>query len=209
MKYYVRTTGDRVFDYDLDYETLVDTERKPIKSFIEQLRYISDNDAVLLEDDLILCKDFQNRIEEVIKQYPNSIINFFEDPFRFYLTETRSGIKYRHNQCTYYPKGIAKQIADKMEEIWSKYPKEKQYDFLQSYAMDELKMNYISYRPCLVQHKHMESIINPELGVRSTMYFIDYIDELGIDYKDVLVWKNNIALQQIKHKHLPLWKKQF
>lgn len=208
MKYYVRTTGDRQFSYDINYETLVDTERKPIKSFIDQLKYISDNDAVLLEDDLILCKDFQNRIEEVIKQYPNMVINFFDDPFRFYLTEERPGIKFRQNQCTYYPKGLAKQIADKMEEIWPKYPNEKQYDFLQSYAMDELGMSYISYRPCLVQHKHMDSIINPKLGLRSTLYFIDYIDEIGVDYKDVPIWENNLKLQRTKSKYLPLWKKQ-
>jgi hypothetical protein len=202
MKYYVRTTGDRAFDYDLNYKVLIDTERKPIKSFIDQLRIISDDDAVLLEDDLILCKDFQNKIESVIEQHPNSVINFFEDPFMFYTTQTRPGIKYRYNQCTYYPKGIAKQIADKMEEIRPKYPLERQYDFLQSYAMDELGMSYISYRPCLVQHKHMDSIINPILGPRSTLYFIDYIDETGVDYKDALLVKNHVLLQKAKSKHL-------
>lgn len=68
-------------------------------------------------------------------------------------------------------------------------------------------MSYISYRPCLVQHKHMDSIINPDLGFRSTLYFVDYIDELGVDYKDVTKFKNNIDLQKIESKHLP-WKKQ-
>lgn len=117
MKYYVRTTGDRQFSYNINYEVLVDTERKPIRSFIDQLKYISNDNAVLLEDDVILCKNFKERIEEVVAQHPNYVINFFEDPFVFYLTETRPGIKYRNNQCTYYPKGVAKTIADKMEEI--------------------------------------------------------------------------------------------
>lgn len=207
MKYYVRTTGDRVIDYDLDYKALVDTERKPIKSFIDQLKYISDEDAVFLEDDVILCKNFKDRVEEVIKQYPNCIINFFDDPYRYYLTETRPGIRFRQNQCTYYPKGIARQVAEKMEEIWPKYPKEKQYDFLQSYAMDELGMSYVSYRPCLVQHKHMESIINPNLGLRSTLYFIDYIEEAGVDHKEAMKFQQNIAIQRVKSKYLP-WKKQ-
>lgn len=207
MKYYVRTTGDRQFSYDINYEVLVDTEHKPIRSFIDQLKYISSDDAVLLEDDVILCKNFKERIEEVVAQHPNCVINFFEDPFIFYLTETRPGIKYRYNQCTYYPKGVAKTIADKMEEIWPEYQNEKNYDFLQSYAMDALGMSYISYRPCLVQHKHMDSIINPNLRFRSTLYFADYIDELGVDYKDVTKFKNNIDLQRIKSKYLP-WKKQ-
>lgn len=207
MKYYVRTTGERQFNYDINYEVLVDTEHKPIKSFINQLRYISDNDSVLLEDDLILCKDFKKRIEEIITQYPNHIINFYESPYDFYFTEERPGIKYRFNQCTYYPKGIAKLIANKMEEIWSSYQNIKQYDYLQSYAMDELGISYISYRPCLVQHLNGPSIIGNSDDV-STLFFVDYIDELGIDYKDVIIFKNSIDLQKIKAKYLP-YKKHF
>ena len=207
MKYYVRTTGERQFNYDINYETLVDTEHKPIKSFINQLKYISSDDSILLEDDLILCKNFKERIEEIIAQYPNSVINFYESPYDFYFTEQRRGIKYRFNQCTYYPKGVSKLIADKMEEIWPKYQNIKQYYFLQAYAMDELGMSYISYRPCLVQHLNGRSIIGNSENV-STLFFIDYIEELGIDYKDVIQFKNNINLQKIKTKYLP-YKKQF
>ena len=207
MKYYVRTTRERQLNYDINYETLVDTEHKPIKSFINQLKYISNDDSILLEDDLILCKNFKERIEEIVTQYPNSIINFYESPHDFYFTEQRRGIKYRFNQCTYYPKGISKLIADKMEEIWPRYQNIKQYDFLQAYAMDELDMSYISYRPCLVQHLNGRSIIGNSENV-STLFFIDYIEELGIDYKDVIQFKNNINLQKIKTKYLP-YKKQF
>ena len=207
MKYYVRTTGERQFNYDINYETLVDTEHKPIKSFINQLKYISSDDSILLEDDLILCKNFKKRIEEIVTKYPNSVINFYESPHDFYFTEERRGIKYRFNQCTYYPKGVSKLIADKMEEIWPRYKNIKQYDFLQAFAMDELGMSYISYRPCLVQHLNGRSIIGNSDNV-STLFFIDYIDELGIDYKDVIQFKNNINLQKIKTKYLP-YKKQF
>ena len=63
-------------------------------------------------------------------------------------------------------------------------------------------MSYISYRPCLVQHLNGRSIIGNSDNV-STLFFIDYIDELGIDYKDVIQFKNNINLQKIKTKYLP------
>ena len=62
MKYYVRTTLDRKLDKtysQIDYEFLVDKEHKPIDSFIKQLEIISEYDAVLLEDDLILCNNFK------------------------------------------------------------------------------------------------------------------------------------------------------
>jgi GR25 family glycosyltransferase involved in LPS biosynthesis len=80
IKYFVRTTDDRIYEYDLEHEKLIDTEHAPVKSFINQLKYISQWDSVLLEDDLILCKDFKKRIEEVINQYPDKIINFFTRP---------------------------------------------------------------------------------------------------------------------------------
>jgi hypothetical protein len=80
IKYFVRTTNDRIYEYDLEHEKLIDTEHAPVKSFINQLKYISQWDSVLLEDDLILCKDFKKRIEEVINQYPDKIINFFTRP---------------------------------------------------------------------------------------------------------------------------------
>ena len=76
LKFYVRTTLERQLDSSysqIEYELLVDTEHKPIESFIEQLEQISEYDSVLLEDDLILCKDFKNRIEEVINKH-NAIL---------------------------------------------------------------------------------------------------------------------------------------
>ena len=41
IKYFVRTTENRIFEYDLNYKKLIDTEHKPVQSFIAQLKYIS------------------------------------------------------------------------------------------------------------------------------------------------------------------------
>ena len=54
LKFYVRTTLERQLDSSysqIEYELLVDTEHKPIESFIDQLEQISEYDSVLLEDD--------------------------------------------------------------------------------------------------------------------------------------------------------------
>jgi len=79
IKYYVRTTGEREFKYDLEYETITDAVNKPVQAFIEALYKISSSNAVLLEDDLVLCNNFKEEIEKVIEQYPIDIINFFKD----------------------------------------------------------------------------------------------------------------------------------
>ena len=61
IKYFVRTTGERQLDESynqIEYELLIDKEYKPVKSLIEQLEIMNNYDSVLLEDDLILCKNF-------------------------------------------------------------------------------------------------------------------------------------------------------
>ena len=188
MKFYVRTTGERKYDYDLEYEELIDRNHEPVESFIKQLKIISDADSILLEDDLVLCKDFKNRIEEVIKKYPDKVINFYTSPERYFTTHETNLFVY--NQCTYYPKGVAKQIAEKMEEEYKirKLP----YDTLESSALNKLGMSHVVYRPCLVQRIDMGSLIsNSEKGgSRVSLYFVDWLEKYGIDYKEAIKPEN-------------------
>lgn len=195
VRYFVRTTDDRAFEYDLEYEKLVDTERKPVKSFIEQLKYISQYDSVLLEDDLVLCKNFKNRIEDVIKQYPDKIINFFTCPNEWFTTYEST--RFSYNQCTYYPKGIALEIALKMEKVFKMLPKA-QYDVIEHNALLRLGLSHVQFRPCLVQHLDNNSLVgNNAGGHRRTPYFVDYLEELGIDYKDAFKNNNRNALEKL------------
>jgi hypothetical protein len=199
IKYFVRTTCERTFNYDLNYELLVDKEKKPVDSFIEQLKYISQYDSVLLEDDLILCEDFQNKIEAVIAQYPNDIINFFYRPFEYFSTHYIT--TYAWNQCTYYPKGVAMEVATAMEAVRKSLP-DIQYDILEGNAMNMLGMTHVVYRPCLVQHIDESSLIQEEgkYPPRRTIYFEDYLNELGIDYKDAYKHENRNKLTKLMNE---------
>ena len=108
MTYYIRTTLDRMLDksyQQIPYKLIIDKEYKPIDSFINALYEISDDNAVLLEDDLILCQNFKIEIEKVIDKYPDRIINFFMFPTFYFKTYEAKRIVF--NQCTYYPKGVA------------------------------------------------------------------------------------------------------
>ena len=199
IKYFVRTTEERTFDYDLNYELLVDKEKKPVESFINQLRYISQYDSVLLEDDLILCENFKGKIEEVIKQYPNDIINFFYKPTTYFTTHYTT--KYCWNQCTYYPKGVALTVADEMEKARETAPS-LPYDELEDVALYRLGMTHVVHRPCLVQHIDKDSLIQEydSNGSRRTIYFEDYLNELGIDYKDAFKTENRKRLQKLLYE---------
>jgi hypothetical protein len=123
IKYFVRTIPERIFNYSgIEYISLIDYNHQPVQSFINQLELISEYNSVLLEDDLILCKNFKEEIEKVIAQYPDRIINFYSRP-RFYF-KSEETFDFRYNQCTYYPKGIAKILATKMKEILPRFSKD-------------------------------------------------------------------------------------
>lgn len=199
MKYYIRTTLERKLDEtysQIEYDLLIDKEHKPVESFIKQLEFISEENAVLLEDDLILCKNFKQKIEEIINQFPDRIINFFTFPKIYF--QTRESKKFLWNQCTYYPKNIGKQIALVMKKIKKQKDeigKNLQYDVLESLALEELGMTHIQYRPCIIQHLDGKSLIGNSNSGRMTVYFIDYLDELNITYEEARKQENRLKLK--------------
>ena len=185
MKYYVRTTGERdLSNYSfLDYTPLYDYEHKPVKSFIEQMKIISDNDSLFMEDDIAFCKDFEKRVKEAIERFPNRVINFFYLPLAYLFTGEVKGERFLYNQCVYYPKGVAGKIAQEMERLVKEGIKWTQYDEIQGVAMKNLGIDFINYRPCLVQHMGKNSLLgNKWIAEAKTIYFIDDLE--GMDYDD-------------------------
>lgn len=188
MKYYVRTTGERDLApfSSLEYTALYDYEHKPVESFIKQMRIISKTNSLFMEDDIQLCKDFQNKIKMVIEKYPNEIINFFYQPLAYRIPGKVKGKMFLYNQCVYYPKGIAKKIADEMQRLVDEGIQYKQYDEIQAVAMDNLGLDFINYRPCLVQHIGSKSLLgNKWIADAKTIYFIDDLE--GLNYDDCKV----------------------
>jgi len=203
IQYYVRTTGQRCFDYSpLKTINLYDYKHKPIESFIEQLEKISKYNSVLLEDDLVLCKNFQEEIEKAIAKFPGHVINFFEDPDVYETTFLRS-FPFEWNQCTYYPKGVAKQIALQMKKLLPKFPEgQRLYSEVENLAMFTLQIPHVIYRPFLVQHNDIKSVLQEDRHRRDTLWFKDYLDEAGISYFEAYTPTNLKKLKDIRDKHI-------
>lgn len=206
IKYFIRTTLERKLDKSIsrelgeDYTLLVDAEHKPVESFIKQLSIISEYDSVLLEDDVILCRNFKQRIEEVISKYKDKMINFFTNPSSWFKTKENIGC-FSFNQCTYYPKGISKLLAEKIVifKNWNKIG----YDLLMNKALVNLNISHIQYRPCLVQHIDIKSLLPFQyFKPRRCIYFIDYLEELNIPYEKAYKPEN-------KQKLITLMKEKF
>lgn len=197
MKYFIRTTGERTLDESfsqIKYELLVDKEHNARKSFVEQLEYLAtlDEDVVLLEDDLILCRNFKQRIEEVISKYKDKVINFFYNPtywYKYYFTYS-----FNWNQCVYYSKEILPELAKAMREAYTKYPNTP-HDELEGAVLSKLRIRTCIPRPCLVQHLDLNTLIQKfKCGNRRTPYFIDYLEELNIPYEEAYKPENKQKL---------------
>lgn len=190
IKYFVRTTGERTLDESfsqIEYELLIDKDHKFPNIFVEQLRAINEYDAVLMEDDIILCKDFDNRIKEVISKFSKDIINFFTLPMKYlppisFPTYARNC----YNQCMYFPKGVAGKIVDIIEKYHINNGKNTPERMIKLVKRRNPRLTIVNYRPCLVQHIDDNSLIGNDsrVGQRRSPYFIDYLDELGIDYSE-------------------------
>lgn len=185
IKFFVRTTLERELDISynqINFELLVDTEHKPTESFIRQLEYISTEDAVLLEDDLILCNNFKEEIEKVINSHPEEIVQFYTKPSSYFTSHYSQTFVY--NQCTYYPKGVGKILANEMRLYNGSV---NGYDIIENEAIHKLGLYIYIYRPCLVQHIDNFSLIGKSKVYafdRITPYFKDYLDKHGIDYNN-------------------------
>lgn len=206
VKYFVRTMEGRPYDLPIECEKIIDYEHKYVKSYIDALYYINDYNAVLMEDDIILCKNFKEEIEKVINQYPNNIINFFSSPSKYYTTHFTDVFVY--NQCTYFPKGITKFLADKMMEMYVdevKYPKQQRYGSLLNIVLYENHIPHIVYRPTLVQHIDALSTRDAQNLGRNTPYFKDYLDEVGITMEEAYTKENQDKLKALLKRDRDIW----
>ena len=177
IKYFVRTTGERKFDYNIPYEVLIDEEHIPVKAFIKDLHYINEYNSVLLEDDLVLCNNFKEEIEKVISQFPNKIINFFTKPELYFTTHYTN--RFDYNQCTYYPKGIPEFLAHEITKIYN--PEiHRSWAALTNRVLQNKRINHVIHRPALVQHKDNVSILQNGANLRrNTIWYKGYLDEVG------------------------------
>ena len=142
---------------------------------------------VILEDDVQLCKRFKERLSDVLKGHEHEVVSMFESVMskKPLKSEYRAGKQFMWNQCNYYPREIARKIADtglmddfvnyfysKLNQPW-KYPS----DLYIAYALDKLGVRYWMSVPFLVQHLDMQSNFGARSTKRQTKYFVDDLEE--------------------------------
>ena len=141
---------------------------------------------VIFEDDIQLCKCFKERLMNVLSGHEHEVVSMFESacskkPLK---SEYRAGGRFAWNQCNYYPKEIARELANhkylddfldyfytKRNEPWN-YP----IDIYIAYVLDKLGVKYWMSVPFLVQHLDMQSNFPGRPTNRQSRYFIDDLE---------------------------------
>lgn len=141
---------------------------------------------VIFEDDVQLCKHFKERLINVLSGHEHEVVSMFESacskkPLK---SEYRNGRMFAWNQCNYYPKEIARKLADpdnlegfvkyfyeKRNEPWN-YP----IDIYIAWVLGGLNIHYWMSVPFLVQHLDMQSNFPGRPTNRQSKYFIDDLE---------------------------------
>lgn len=143
-------------------EPIVDKYRNATETFLRMLDSAGQEACLFMEDDIILCDNFTERVLHEINKRPDDVIQFFsmrKDDLTIgsrYIT----GSKYLMNQCFYLPKGMAKEILEFAKDWkgWEKDPTG--LDTLIASYLKSKKLRYWNVCPNLVDHKVQKSRID-------------------------------------------------
>lgn len=189
MKFVIRKVPERDTSY---LERLIpsavilnDTEHKgAIRSFIDAIK-LADDDAVYVQDDMLLCKGFVEKAESYIKDHKNDVIifaNFTHDKqsadvvTEGYYPARKGGWLL----CTYIPKTVADAFVKWHESKgyesvrnYKKYLEMQGDDILFCRFLELIDKDVFVTVPNIAGHRKNKSVINPNRPVRCCVNF-DY-----------------------------------
>jgi hypothetical protein len=124
---------------------------------------IGDGPAVVLEDDVILCRDWRSRVEAVIGEHPDVVIQFYSNRAADLTVGSRwePGRTFLMNQCYYLPPDVALPLHAYTEHWAETSNTPTEYDRAMARWMSETKRRYWLHVPSLVQHLPWRSQIHP------------------------------------------------
>ena len=192
MKYVIRKVPERNTEYleKLIPGALVYNDKEhvgAIQSFVNAIKMVKD-DAVYVQDDMILCKDFIRRTQEYIDAHPNDVVVFSNFSHGRLTSKAVSEGFYHPKEggwllCTYIPKDIAigfaqwwtcgrwqNSIPSKKTSRWIK----RQYDdiFFRAYLIEIGRSVFVTI-PNLAGHPMNESVIDDRPSKTTTNFDFD------------------------------------
>lgn len=148
-----------------DFPTADPYKSTAYRNWRRSLSLAGDSPVVMLEDDIILCDNFQSRIKEAIAERPDEVIQFFSMRKDDLLIGSRylGGSSFLMLQCYYLPAGVAKGVWELSDSFAKDRPPNDlcPSDPCVAEYMRRNKMKYWLHVPNLVDHRVTKSRIDP------------------------------------------------
>lgn len=186
MRYILRTCAGR--EHYADYvkaiipsvEVCYDSELGAMGNFLKSLEMSGSDAVVNLEDDIWITKNFESKLEQVVSERPNSLIQFFSMRKADLSQGSRydSGRSYLMAQCTYFPPKMSRGILAYSKKYANIGHKSHPLDSMVADYLNKARQRYWIHCPSLVDHRIGKSIIDPRRAStnRQSFTFEDGID---------------------------------
>lgn len=166
MKFVVRNAGERSVEHlkqEIPELIVIRNGINAMEAFVDALDAVGDDAAVHLEDDIELCNDFYEKIQKIISEHPDEVIQFFSMRKEDLTVGTRmiTGSRFLMGQCFYLPKGMSKKILA-YKYTWKRIKEHPTgLDTMVADYLKDNKLSYLNIVPNLVDHLPVKSLINP------------------------------------------------
>jgi hypothetical protein len=130
--------------------------------------------AVLLQDDVELTEDWRAKVEAVISEHPDTVIQFFSMRKADETVGSRwePGRTYLMNQCHYLPAGAAARLLDYSQDWHLKDPRNPTcQDLATAGWLRDTGQRYWLHVPSLVQHRPWASTLGARSKARQSRTF--------------------------------------
>lgn len=144
----------------IDVNVLYDTTGNAMETFLEALRMAGGDPCIHMEEDILLTSNFDEKIESVISENKDIVIQFFSMRKKDLTIGSRleSGRTFCMNQCFYLPEGYSTKLL-KYYDVWERKDEHPTgYDLMLADMLGSEK--YLISVPSLVEHRVCKSLIN-------------------------------------------------
>jgi hypothetical protein len=154
----------------------IDKTCNAMDTFLDAMRLAGEQPAVHMEEDIVLTRNFQQKLDAAIAERPNDVIQFFSMRKADLTIGSRydPGSRFMMNQCFYFPAGISKQVLE-YAPLWERRREHPTgTDIMIADYLRNHKMQYWIHVPSLVQHKQLVSLIDSRRSKkRQSLTFVE------------------------------------
>lgn len=171
-EHYAQYLKEHIPELIVNYDDFTDSgafKSTAWQNYLRGLLLAGTDPTVQMDDDIILCDDFYSKINNIIDQQPNDVIQFFSMRKDDLSIGSRyiAGSRFMMNQCVYLPKNMAQSIYLHAFE-YEKNPHDffVPIDLVMADFFKKNKIRYWNVVPNLVDHRIGKSAIDARRSSR-------------------------------------------